>query len=565
MFGRHTNDALSVTDNKSCASSRVSGSSTKPNSADESEDDFGMTAGSGGDENHKMFLMIRMLEKYLKITDTEDTIYDEEDDNEERKDDIFKLTDSTKGESWMQNTEMTTSPTFSVLSDDDMRFSRGSSAAEDNECYSGGTTSMSPVSDATGRSRTFRYPLSSDNSSTTSPQQRHPPTSFLDSVGRGISPKSSNTHTSLLLESLRYFSRTSRNPLLSSTNFTPNVLQDKHLLRRIRDELKQQQLDRIFRRHGPNSNLRITSSMVTLPFSSSSPFSSSFDLWATKPSNVTTNTSSTSNVGASTSRPAPVNYSSSRTATITSSEALPHQSHGTAHNQLPIIDVKCASFDRATSVCDSGTQTDPIPINFIYKIHEDFMKRLEKTDDKNEDASVSAQNTDKNVVGKSQDNNSKHSRRKSSIDNEDVSQSVSDTIKRYLRMARKKPSNKDDANRFKRINYDTNLRNIKPKAEIPHPDEIEFPSNNKNVQTNDDWISLVMAEVNLYTASQSTTASPAPSRRNKLMLSLGSLKKPRSTSSSPYHSSPPSPSPGSISQTIPNQKNSNIFQVCNSR
>ncbi|KRK04839.1 uncharacterized protein LOC6523714 isoform X1 [Drosophila yakuba] len=58
--------------------------------------------------------------------------------------------------------------------------------------------------------------------------------------------------------------------------------------------------------------------------------------------------------------------------------------------------------------------------------------------------------------------------RKSSID-EDISQSVSDTIKRYLNMARKKSMQDSDSNRFKSINYDKNLRNIKAKGVINPP------------------------------------------------------------------------------------------------
>lgn len=79
------------------------------------------------------------------------------------------------------------------------------------------------------------------------------------------------------------------------------------------------------------------------------------------------------------------------------------------------------------------------------------------------------------------------STRKSSIDNDDVSQSVSDTIKRYLRMARKKSVDGDKADRFKRVNYDKNLRFIKAKGEYNISDDDDF---NKGCQTNDDWIKI---------------------------------------------------------------------------
>ncbi|XP_050742987.1 uncharacterized protein LOC108035990 isoform X3 [Drosophila biarmipes] len=74
--------------------------------------------------------------------------------------------------------------------------------------------------------------------------------------------------------------------------------------------------------------------------------------------------------------------------------------------------------------------------------------------------------------------------RKSSID-EDISQSVSDTIKRYLKMARKKSVQGSDSNRFKSVNYDQNLKNIKAKGEINPPALND--GLNKAVQTLDAW------------------------------------------------------------------------------
>ncbi|XP_070074218.1 uncharacterized protein RhoGAP102A isoform X3 [Drosophila takahashii] len=81
-------------------------------------------------------------------------------------------------------------------------------------------------------------------------------------------------------------------------------------------------------------------------------------------------------------------------------------------------------------------------------------------------------------------NSSRLSCRKSSID-EDISQSVSDTIKRYLKMARKKSVQDSESNRFKSINYDKNLRNIKAKGEINPPGLND--GLNKAVQTLDAW------------------------------------------------------------------------------
>ncbi|XP_020809881.1 uncharacterized protein LOC110185413 isoform X2 [Drosophila serrata] len=79
-----------------------------------------------------------------------------------------------------------------------------------------------------------------------------------------------------------------------------------------------------------------------------------------------------------------------------------------------------------------------------------------------------------------------HNCRKSSIDNEDISQSVSNTIKRYLKMARKKSVHDiDAANKFRSINYDTTLRNIKSKGEINPPGMND--GLNKATQTLDAW------------------------------------------------------------------------------
>lgn len=78
--------------------------------------------------------------------------------------------------------------------------------------------------------------------------------------------------------------------------------------------------------------------------------------------------------------------------------------------------------------------------------------------------------------------------RKSSIENDDISPSVSDTIKRYLRMARKKSVDSDKIDRFKRVNYDRNIRNIKGKGE---PDICEGDDNNRSTQTDESWLSVL--------------------------------------------------------------------------
>lgn len=116
-----------------------------------------------------------------------------------------------------------------------------------------------------------------------------------------------------------------------------------------------------------------------------------------------------------------------------------------------------------------GIQTDPIPDTTLLHCEEEYKKAQLKQEEEAKEASKSLS-----------------SRRRSSADNDDVSQSVSDTIKRYLRMARKKSSDQDKADRFKRINYDKNLRNIKAKNIVDSPSEDD--ETNKGTQTEDLWV-----------------------------------------------------------------------------
>lgn len=113
-------------------------------------------------------------------------------------------------------------------------------------------------------------------------------------------------------------------------------------------------------------------------------------------------------------------------------------------------------------------QTCPISQEVLSKIEEEYRKQI--YEQKCEDESV---------------RDYKPSRRRSSLE-DDISQSVSNTIKRYLRMARKKSVDTEKAEGFKRVNYDRNLRNIKAKGEITK--ESDDDGLNKGCQTNADWI-----------------------------------------------------------------------------
>lgn len=114
-----------------------------------------------------------------------------------------------------------------------------------------------------------------------------------------------------------------------------------------------------------------------------------------------------------------------------------------------------------------GTQTRTIPASAWETIAEEVRKlKLKEAEQEKEAARTSGG-------------------RRSSVDNDDVSPSVSDTIKRYLRMARKKSVDSDKVDRFKRVNYDRNLRNIKGKGEPPISED---DGNDKGIQTDESWI-----------------------------------------------------------------------------
>ncbi|XP_043483952.1 uncharacterized protein LOC122512276 isoform X2 [Leptopilina heterotoma] len=116
--------------------------------------------------------------------------------------------------------------------------------------------------------------------------------------------------------------------------------------------------------------------------------------------------------------------------------------------------------------------------------------------------------------------------RRSSVDNDDVSPSVSDTIKRYLRMARKKSVDVTKTDRFKRVNYDRNLRYIKAKGEIGMPGDDD--ENNKGCQTEENWITSVRELITEsgencpYAESTTSPDSRNPSSRSSIDAGLSS-------------------------------------------
>lgn len=171
----------------------------------------------------------------------------------------------------------------------------------------------------------------------------------------------------------------------------------------------------------------------------------------------------------------------------------------------PLIAVQEPSTDHGP--VEDGVQTDPVPREVL------DAALLERERDESKEVVAVHKST---------------GRRRSSVDNDDVSPSVSDTIKRYLRMARKKSMDADKVDRFKRVNYDRNLRNIKAKGETTKLGDDD--GNNKGCQTEDNWAvnyrEMSSVENPSENLSDGDTATSPPSRnassRSSIDAGLGS-------------------------------------------
>jgi hypothetical protein len=152
----------------------------------------------------------------------------------------------------------------------------------------------------------------------------------------------------------------------------------------------------------------------------------------------------------------------------------------------PLIEIQ-DSYE--SGAVNRGTQTEPIPASVLVAVEDELKKAR---------ASAAPE-------GKEERNTGGAGRRRSSVDNDDVSPSVSDTIKRYLRMARKKSLDADKVDRFKRVNYDRNLRNIKPKGEITMPGDDD--GLNKGCQPDESWIAA-LKELKIDDISSDLEMSP---------------------------------------------------------
>lgn len=453
----------------------------KASSADEAEED------GSRDEGQRLLLMIRMLEKFLNIRDEGNENQDQLLEDQQEGDDVTmtlgvdqQLTGSLYYE---RHVEGVGQPLGSV--------SQSNEQLKQNWLAQPYEASRSSTGRGAWHATTSSTAPSSAGSSLTSPTGDHgtgsghqtqaffqslpPPTSSTPSASAPplqSADWAASMHTSLLLENLRHYSRSNRNPLLSFDRITSDVLADKRLLRQIRDELKQQQLERVLRRHSSRNFFPTSSS------SSVNTGSSLFSFWQRDP----------------------------RSSTASSIHLRHHtgdeiSSTSTTDSRHPPRSTQARGVRFEKRYATTGCQTDPIPITHLQQIHVDYRRQTEAAAaEAAEAAAAAAAEAEAEAAAAAAASQSpthsqtaKHSRRKSSTENEDVSQSVSDTIKRYLRMARKKSVHESDANRFKRVNYDQTLRNIKPKGEITMPGDDDGLA--KGAQTEADWIERVMVEV----------------------------------------------------------------------
>lgn len=290
------------------------------------------------------------------------------------------------------------------------------------------------------------------------------------------------------------------------------LLNDKMTLKKIYNALKKQQLHRILSKHSmpskPRTNLTHSMSMLSLlHFGSSNTNTNantntnvkSSDSKSTKIKSLSqkSNTPTTSSISHQSTSARDSNYRQSTTSTITPLYPVapqrqrkpPSSLNLSGASNIPSIGNKYQQHrhilpEKQMNSC--GVQTNFIPLSEIKRLAEEY-KEYKREEMAAETGDVGGGNA---TTDDEADKQSAAHRRKSSINNEDVSQSVSDTIKRYLRMARKKSVHDDNANRFKRVNYDRNLRNIQSKGEINPPGMDE--NNNKAVQTLDAWALITL-------------------------------------------------------------------------
>lgn len=181
-----------------------------------------------------------------------------------------------------------------------------------------------------------------------------------------------------------------------------------------------------------------------------------------------------------------------------------------------------------------ATQTEAIPASVLVAI-QDELKRLKLAKEAEQKAEEDQPKT------------KSHTRRSSVTDNDDVSPSVGDTIKRYLRMARKKSVDSDKVDRFKRVNYDKNIRNIKPKGEITQIGDDD--GLDKGSQTEESWV-VALKELKLEDKLYEPTSPTEEHFSSRITSSRSSMDTGvEDLSSPPQTPIPPTKSPSGILQT----------------
>ncbi|XP_051862273.1 uncharacterized protein LOC117573151 isoform X2 [Drosophila albomicans] len=268
------------------------------------------------------------------------------------------------------------------------------------------------------------------------------------SVGKAFESGEHSTEHYELFERLKELCQSAplRNIQLNDNTITPAIVQDTVLLKKIYNILKKHQLHRILHSSEPMKPcLRRASS-----------FSSMLNYSNTSYKNISRRNAQDILLINKETVPTKRQLKPPKTLELSHSVQQKYQPH---------------TRRSGVNMNSSGTQTDFIQLSELKRIAEEYEIMFENngSDDEPRDE--------------------KH-RRNSSIDNDDVSQSVSDTIKRYLRMARKKSVHDAEGNRFRSVNYDRNLQNIRAKGEINPPGMDE--ENNKAIQTLDAWAIIAL-------------------------------------------------------------------------
>uniref|UniRef100_A0A1A9ZEY1 Rho-GAP domain-containing protein n=1 Tax=Glossina pallidipes TaxID=7398 RepID=A0A1A9ZEY1_GLOPL len=298
-----------------------------------------------------------------------------------------------------------------------------------------------------------------------------------------------SSHIDQLLERLRLLAQSSawqRTICIRPEAITSDFLNDKLAMKKIYSALKKQQLHRILNVPAIPSknqaNLKHSSSLSSLLHFGN--FQRSYS--NRKGKEGAPKASTDSSTGAE-----PATLTAARQCTSLNDNASSSLSfRPSPENSTQMTKNSRGLKKKSTPTISCSTQTTFIALSEIKRLGAEYK------DKKREQALLK---------GSVEDKCNQPRLRKSSLDNEDISQSVSDTIKRYLRMARKKSVQESPANQFKCINYDRNLRNIQAKGEINPPGMDE--DNNKAIQTLDAWAVIMLDVIHGHECAETLEAA----------------------------------------------------------